>query len=107
VSVGPTHSCATTATGGQIQCWGWNNVGQSNPPAGSWSGLTVGDYHGCVLDALGQTSCWGLNNFGQLLPPLGSTYEQLSAGNTHTCGLDGDGLIDCWGSDLDGQSTVP
>ena len=84
VSVGSSHTCAVTASGG-VKCWGFNASGQlgdgtrvdrTSPVdvAGLTSGVvavTAGGgsdagYHTCALTEAGGVKCWGGNYYGQL-----------------------------------------
>lgn len=82
VSAGARHTCAVR--GGEIYCFGANEVGQAGPVnAGSlvaspalavsdsgWLEVSAGDTHTCailqVVGAEGSLWCWGANDAGQL-----------------------------------------
>ncbi|GIW44313.1 MAG: hypothetical protein KatS3mg077_1595 [Candidatus Binatia bacterium] len=42
VSAGERHTCGVK-TDGTVQCWGWNNSGQSSPPAGTFAQVSAGE----------------------------------------------------------------
>ena len=45
VDGGSSNSCGIDNTG-SIQCWGNNYYGQSNPPTGTFTTLSLGEDHG-------------------------------------------------------------
>jgi alpha-tubulin suppressor-like RCC1 family protein len=83
------HTCALVA-GGQVKCWGNNQIGQlgngtttssSTPvtvstltgangvgltPLTGATAIAAGGYHTCALVSGGKVECWGYNNYGQL-----------------------------------------
>lgn len=129
ISVGRTHSCLVTKTGG-AQCWGLNVAGQLGNGTTTdglrpefVNGLNTGVvavatgwFHACALTTLGGVKCWGSNSGGQLgdgtttqrLTPvdvvgLTSGVRAITAGSGHTCAeTTADGLK-CWGSNTAGQ----
>jgi hypothetical protein len=106
VSAGSEHTCGIDSSG-SVQCWGFNNFGQSMPPAGAFTQVSGGGTHTCAIDSSsGSVQCWGQNGNGQSTPPAGA-FTQVSAGNSHTCGIDSSGAVQCWGYDGSGQSTPP
>ena len=121
VSVGNAHTCAIRASG-ELACWGSNTnhdrydsdldiygvyVGQDEPPPGSFTAVSAGDWHNCAIRASGDLACWGDNEFGQTDAPTGS-YIAVSAGSLHACAIRAsDGAIRCWGANDYGQTDVP
>ena len=94
---------------GSIDCFsgGFEDFyGPGAPPAGAFSEISVGNYHGCALDVSGTATCWGNICDGATVPPPG-TFAQISAGSCFTCGLRMDGSIECWGDNYAGQATAP
>ncbi len=59
------HTCGLR-TDGTLDCWGHNGVGQSTPPAGTFTQVTAGNLNTCGLRANGYWTCWGSNGYGQL-----------------------------------------
>lgn len=96
VAVGGDHACALV-TGGQVRCWGANDLGQlgtnnTDPQTGAVTvqqdtdetvdapltgvtALVAGDSHTCALLSSGSVRCWGLNARGQLGTSGGSRAE--------------------------------
>lgn len=76
ISVGASHSCASTGDG--IWCWGANSQGQlgdgtllprrspSSPFGGNQIQVSTGGSNSCSLLVTGVLSCWGDNFFGQV-----------------------------------------
>ncbi len=84
IRLGFTHACALL-TGGAVNCWGWNSVGQigigtpldattpthRTPSAVTGAaagavGIAVGDFHSCAWFSGGGMQCWGSSDFGQV-----------------------------------------
>ena len=61
-------------------CWGRNDDGQTEAPAGRYSGVTAGWSHSCGLRTDGGVVCWGSNEYGETEAPAGR-YNQVSAGS--------------------------
>jgi len=128
VSVGRNHACSVRA-GGQIACWGRNNLGEcgdgttadSRPlfvtvyNLTSASAVSCGTAFTCARLADGTARCWGANDDGQLgdgsatgrLFPVTvqglSDVAAISAGDTHTCAATASAALSCWGLNSDGQ----
>jgi alpha-tubulin suppressor-like RCC1 family protein len=140
-SAGSYHGCSITEN--KIYCSGSNWYGESggNPrtapenqyyspnlvdtTTGDAAGKTftkvsAGGAHTCVLDTEGQAYCWGGGDYGELgsgVFPGGTTYKEqylpvavkmggaltgkkfadISAGYRHTCAVTTDGEAYCWG----------
>ena len=104
VTGGNGHTCAVDI-GSSVVCWGDNNDGEAEAPAGSFISVSAGGRHTCGVDAGGLVVCWGDNDDGQATPPAGS-FISVGAGAWHTCGLKADSSIACWGDNDDGQATA-
>lgn len=103
VGAGENYSCKLMSDGAII-CWGDDTaegavVGKTDPPAGSFTQLTVGVHHACALDRYHHAICWGWDAYDQLTPPEPSTqYRQISAGWDETCAIEvASNTLTCWG----------
>jgi len=81
-------------------------VGPTQASPGTFSHVSVGEWHTCGVRTDGTLACWGDNGYGQATPPTG-TFSQVSAGDYHNCGLRTDGTLACWGLNWGGQATPP
>ena len=111
VSAGTQHSCAVNAQD-RIQCWGLNDIHQSDPPANlSFRAVTAGDHQTCgIRMADGGIQCWGTNSFGKGTPPpiqAGNPFTEISAGGGHVCGVQKNGQVTCFGDNRQGQCNTP
>ena len=95
LSNGWGHWCALNHEG-LIDCWGRNEFGQADAPAGEFAAVAVGGAHSCALDHAGLIDCWGRNDFGQA-DALWGEFAAVAVGGFHSCGLRGDGTVACWG----------
>ena len=123
VTVGDTHSCALTASGG-VQCWGdgyliGDGIGQMSVKPVTVTGLIsnvvqidAGTAWSCAVLKTGGVKCWGLtrtlgngvpneNDPSPLTPKevinLEAPVKQVSVGNRHACVLLNNGKVKCWG----------
>jgi cysteine-rich repeat protein len=90
IDLGWFHTCALGTTG-NVQCWGFNSVGQ----------LGIGD---------NQIRGWSEFDMGPNLPsvPLGTgkTAVSIAVGGATDCALLNDGSVKCWGANYDGELGV-
>ena len=105
ISAGDDHSCAIRADQ-TIACWGQNDFGQADPPAGRHTAISAGDDHSCAIRADQAIACWGDNDSGQTDPPAGR-HTAISAGDDHSCAIRADQTIACWGDNDSGQTDPP
>jgi alpha-tubulin suppressor-like RCC1 family protein len=135
LGLGDQHTCAV-ATGGDVYCWGANDMGQfgnnlvgdAGTPtliaqrAGSMA-LVGGQTRTCSLQNNGVT-CSGLNQYGDVGDGTMSradtpvsvislpTITAIGTGFNHTCGIANNGDLYCWGLNTtveitNSGSTVP
>jgi alpha-tubulin suppressor-like RCC1 family protein len=91
---------------GAFFCSVQGDVGQADPPEGTYTAVAAGGWHTCALGSDSTLTCWGDNSFGQADPPEG-TYTAVDAGWAHTCSLRADGAITCWGDNTHEQTSPP
>jgi hypothetical protein len=92
LTLGRTHSCALTPSGG-VRCWGRNNQGQLGD-------TTLTDRPSPVFVQMGTVFF-----LGQPLLSRATTLNQIVgivAGQTHTCAKRVSGRVFCWGRNIDG-----
>ena len=106
LSVGPAHACAI-ADDATISCWGDNEFGQADAPAGAYWAVSAGGSHSCALAVDTTVICWGSSEFGQADAPAGPFFKAVSAGGLHSCAIATDGRVVCWGDSEFGQSDAP
>ena len=121
------HTCARTATTGEVWCWGraaglgtdispdtTTHVPQKVPGVSGATAITAGSDHSCAVDAADTVWCWGKNTRGQLgrgdtvgsdtvEPVPGVAAFDVVAGDRHTCAALLDGTLSCWGENDLGQ----
>jgi alpha-tubulin suppressor-like RCC1 family protein len=125
VAAGAAHTCAIG--GGQLWCWGANQLGElgdgSNRdrplptpvPLPRVTTIVAAGHHTCAGQDTGAAWCWGANQAGQLGEGTTSNFGvpvpvtgiedaiDLSAGDSFSCARRHDGTIWCWGDDRLGQ----
>ena len=85
VSAGWQYTCAVRVDGSAV-CRGWNQEGQSSPPAAEeFIAISSGAFHTCALRADGSPVCWGYGGAVRTSPPDGDTFTAISNGGFHTC----------------------
>ena len=97
VSAGYAHTCAIRSDG-EIECWGDNERGQSDPPPGSFRAIDAGNYYTCGLRENGAIECWGGDYSISVHTPTGRSTA-VSGGGFHACAIRSTGAIECWGHD--------
>ena len=106
VSAGGYHSCGVR-TDNTITCWGRNEYGQADAPAGAFQTMAAGGEHSCGVRTDNTITCWGWNNrYGQTDAPAGA-FQTVSASWEHSCGVRTDNTITCWGNNSSGQADAP
>lgn len=134
VAAGAAHACARV--GGDVWCWGANEVGQLGDgmiidralaaPVRTADGNALADATTIALGArfscaaVGERAwCWGENRFGELGTPGGAEVSTspvialpfaasaLAAGGAHACAIASGGAMWCWGRGDDGQIGTP
>ena len=93
-----------------VVCWGQNQYGQCNTPAGlaSVTQIAAGYFHTIALKSDGTVACWGDNYYGQRNTPAGlPSVTQIAGGDFHTIALKSDGTVACWGWNEYGQCSPP
>jgi alpha-tubulin suppressor-like RCC1 family protein len=106
------HTCTLRQSGG-VACFGYNEFGQSTPPAGTFTAIAAGiASFTCGLRPDATLACWGNNDGGlgseggQATPPSG-TFVSLTAGGGHACAVRANDTVACWGDDTTGAATPP
>ena len=105
VSAGGTHNCGIR-TNDTITCWGSNNFGKADAPAGGFKAVSASGTHNCGIRTNDTIACWGDNRDGEADPPAGG-FKAVSAGGTHNCGIRTNDTIACWGDNRDGEADPP
>ena len=96
ITTGGGHWCAIT-TAGDAFCWGNNNQGESDPPAGKYQTITAyDDQNSCAITTAGDAVCWGRSDWGETDPPAGK-YQAITAGGELSCAITTAGDAVCWG----------
>ena len=105
VVAGWRHSCGLRSDD-TIECWGLNDDGQADAPAGTFKDVATGWFHSCGLRSDDTIECWGLNDDGQADAPAG-TFKAVAARYRYSCGLRIDDTAECWGRTHYGQADAP
>jgi hypothetical protein len=87
---------------GTIVNWGSNWCGTNTPPAGNYTYICAGWYHGLAITNGGSVVQWVdpvHADAGWSSPPATGTYTQVSGGDHHSAALRSDGVVVTWGDD--------
>ena len=100
IAAGGDALCALDMAGAP-QCHSLSGGTALSPPAGSWTDVSVGRAHACLLAADGSVACFGDDSSGQASAPAGLSLTAVAAGGEHSCGVQQDGSMVCWGANGD------
>jgi alpha-tubulin suppressor-like RCC1 family protein len=125
LSAASGNTCAVTAYGGAVKCWGDNSIGglgdgtfmNRNVPTqvvgltSGWKSVRIGRAFTCALSVAGAVKCWGavpdpLGGFKNTpvdVPTLDAGVGQITVGNDHACARLNSGAVECWGDNSRGQ----
>ncbi len=109
MSAGGLHS-ALLRPDGTVFCWGRNNEGQCNVPAGLSNVVQIdaGHVYTLALKKEGTVVHWGFAGYGMRpIPAVVTNIVQIAAGSSHCLALRGDGRVLAWGWNGWGQTNVP
>ncbi len=115
---GGEYHFAALRSDGTVQCWGFNDAGQTAVPQdlGSCLGVAAGGGivgfvatgHSAAVTTDGRIRCWGNNGWGQCaVPATAQSALAVAAGGLHSLALMDDGSVIAWGFNGAGQVTVP
>jgi hypothetical protein len=93
VSSGGDHACAIRVDDDAIVCWGHNDLGQSDAPAGRYAAAFAGS---CATRLVDRTAvCWGWNHayYEQFLPA--GPVVSIARGSGFLCSVSADGQLRC------------
>ena len=107
MDAGSTSTCAIHRKDGHIVCWGLNDFGQANSLRGSYSSLSMGQYHGCAIKKNGSLTCWGLSTAMPQGKQGTGRYRMVSSGDDHTCAIRRNKTAECWGDNSNGELDIP
>ena len=70
IATGDFHTSAIKADD-TVQCWGYDNDGQSTVPSGlgSVKSIATSQYHTCAIKADDSVQCWGSDTYGESTVP--------------------------------------
>ena len=105
IASGRFFSCAIR-TDQTITCWGNNDYGQTDAPAGQYAAIAASNWHLCAIRTDQTITCWGWNDSGQTDAPTGQ-YNTIAVGGGHSCAIRTDQTITCWGWNRSGQADAP
>lgn len=97
-------TCGIRRADRSLVCWGavqGVNPAVLQPPAGRYSGLSVGAEHACAIRDDGEFVCWGVpGNVQDGASRRGRGLIAVTVPYQGTCGLRTDGTAICWGGAL-------
>lgn len=131
VAAGSRHTC-TRRTGGTVDCWGSNGVGETGDPSptnpqlapfrvvdlAAATALDAGTSFSCVIAGGGGVRCWGVNaaDASQLGAASGVAFSAtpldvrgvanatyVATGTNHACAVVDGREVRCWGLNDSGQ----
>ena len=122
IAAGHEHSCAIRTDSLAIECWGYNDNGQTDAPTGEFWQVAAGNGHSCAIRSNNTITCWGHNGEGQTDAPTGEfgtvtvdefgtvtidARQHVSASNGHSCAIRSDNTLTCWGYNRYYQTNAP
>jgi hypothetical protein len=105
------HACGIT--GGDLFCWGSNDVGQTGGsngtcnlapcqtvplailPGTKFARVSSGRTQTCAITTAGTLTCWGSSGTTSSVPT--GTYKEVASSQDLACALDTNGIAHCWG----------
>lgn len=93
VEAGPTCAITDQAT---VLCWGRDEVGENQPPEGSFVAISVDFRRSCGVRADARLICWGQAFYGSG-PSESAQFVDVSLGGAFACGLTKGRDVVCWG----------
>ena len=115
---GGEYHFAALRSDGTVQCWGFNDAGQTAVPQDLGSCLSVAagggivgyvaTGHSVAVTGDGRIRCWGNNGWGQCaVPATAQSALAVAAGGLHSLALLANGSVIAWGTNNAGQVAVP
>lgn len=95
VGNGTNTGCAITEAD-TLECWGANDYGLRDPPAGQFAKVAGGPQNFCGIGLDGQVTCWGYGAWGIKTEPVG-VFTDVAVFDGTACALTTGGLPTCWG----------
>jgi alpha-tubulin suppressor-like RCC1 family protein len=110
VDISAGHHNAALKADGTVYCWGRNDQGQCDVPAGlkGVKQVAAGHVYTMSLLADGSVAHWGFDGYGMRpIPAAVTNVVAVAAGYSHCLALRGDGQVLAWGYNGFGQTNVP